>query len=328
MDAQHALADQDFKAELIDRLPELLAHVPSGFEGLEGGLPTALLIDEVDRIAEGTGSSGSDGLEAIILQFGRPVLLIQDSTFAPAPTGLPLSEVVAGRLADARTGLEQAIPSVGRIDVRNHRNEWVGTGWLVKPDVVVTNRHVAEEFAARSPAGFPLRATSANRIAQPSLDLRREYLRPDELVLRLDGVLWIEPDGGPDIAFLRVDPRDIADVPPAIPLMTAEEMTSLVGEWVAVIGYPAHSSYNDLADQQRIFDGIYSVKRLAPGTVMSVSPDGQIRHDATTLGGNSGSVVIHLDSGRAMGLHFGGIERGQNYAVQAPVVSALMAAHT
>ena len=60
---------------------------------------------------------------------------------------------------------------------------------------------------------------------------------------------------------------------------------------------------------------------------MAVSPDGLFRHDATTLGGNSGSVVVDLASGKAIGLHFGGIEGERNEAVQAPVLADLITAH-
>jgi endonuclease G len=110
--------------------------------------------------------------------------------------------------------------------------------------------------------------------------------------------------------------------------MAQADVDASVGKWVAVIGYPAQSSFNDLADQQRIFDGIYNVKRVAPGTVMSVSPDGLLNHDATTLGGNSGSVVMDLETGQAVALHFGGFEGDRNMSVQAPVVADRLAAHT
>ena len=46
--------------------------------------------------------------------------------------------------------------------------------------------------------------------------------------------------------------------------LAADVGESAIGSWVAVIGYPALDSRNDEADQQRIFDGIYNVKRLAP----------------------------------------------------------------
>ena len=38
-------------------------------------------------------------------------------------------------------------------------------------------------------------------------------------------------------------------------------------------------------------------------------------HDATTLGGSSGSLVASMDAPlRAVGLHFGGAWRSENYA--------------
>jgi Trypsin-like peptidase domain len=97
-----------------------------------------------------------------------------------------------------------------------------------------------------------------------------------------------------------------------------------VGSWVAVIGYPAHDSRNDAADQQRLFDGIYNVKRLAPGRITAVVAEDLVHHDATTLGGNSGSVVLDLDSGKAFGLHYGGIEGRRNEAVQAPRLTTIL----
>ena len=127
------------------------------------------------------------------------------------------------------------------------------------------------------------------------------------------------------MALLRVAPGDDAPLPAPIPLMmTEEEIKARVNAWTAVIGYPARSPFNDPADQQRIFDGIYEVKRVAPGTVTAVSPDGRLTHDATTLGGNSGSVVVNLTSGKAVGLHYGGLEGRFNGAVQAPVVADLL----
>ena len=73
----------------------------------------------------------------------------------------------------------------GRIEVDNHPDlTWVGTGWLLADDVVVTNRHVASEFAALSVTsagrsfvfkrGWPDRGArmSARRQAEPG------YLRP------------------------------------------------------------------------------------------------------------------------------------------------------
>ena len=73
----------------------------------------------------------------------------------------------------------------------------------------------------------------------------------------------------------------------------------------------------------KIFGDIYDVKRLQPGQIKSVRTD-LITHDASTLGGNSGSVVIDQQTGKAVGLHFGGKFMEENYAVPAPVIRDIM----
>ena len=336
MDFQHVVThDQDLLTELLDRQGELEMAAPArgGLESLEGGAVS--LSGGLDRMREGTYVDGEDGgAEAIVLRFTRPVFLVQGSVVtAPADVATFAggeSAVISDRMTAAAPYLGSAIPSVGRINLANHRMAWCGTGWIVHPEIAVTNRHVAEFFAARNGGAFPFRAAEGGRFVKASIDWRREYARPDESVVRAEEVLWIEPDEGPDLALIRIRATDDDGnvTPGLIPLMSQADVDASVGSWVAVIGYPARSPYNDLADQQRIFDGIYDVKRVAPGTVMAVTPDGRLNHDATTLGGNSGSVVMDMATGQAVALHFGGYEGDRNMAVQAPVVADRLAAHT
>jgi endonuclease G len=67
---------------------------------------------------------------------------------------------------------------------------------------------------------------------------------------------------------------------------------------------------------KRIFGDVYGVKRFAPGEVDYVY-EGGFTHDCTTLGGNSGSVIIDVDSGAALGLHFAGEYLHTNFAISA-----------
>lgn len=336
MNFQHVMSDEAIRSELVERADELIAGAPStggALEGLDalGKLTPESMAEGVELMKEGAwdGADQPAMLEAIVNRFARPVLLVQDRTFRPAVDGFPESQVLAALLAAARDRLDTAIASVGRVNLVNHRFDWVGTGWVVAPQVVVTNRHVAELFAAAKNGGFAFRVASNGKTVKPSVDWRREFKRPDESIVGVDEVLWIAPDAEPDVALLHIASSDGSGTasPPPIQLMNADEVLTTVGNWAAVIGYPARSPFNDLADQQRIFDGIYDVKRLAPGTIMSVSPDGLFRHDATTLGGNSGSVVVDLASGKAIGLHFGGVEGDRNEAVQATVLAGLVDAH-
>jgi endonuclease G len=69
-----------------------------------------------------------------------------------------------------------------------------------------------------------------------------------------------------------------------------------------------------------IFGNVYDKKRLAPGQLTG-SDSTALRHDCSTLGGNSGSVVLSLRTGEAVGLHFAGRFLVSNFAVPSTVVA-------
>jgi endonuclease G len=96
--------------------------------------------------------------------------------------------------------------------------------------------------------------------------------------------------------------------------------------WVAVIGYPAEDGRrNEPLLMRQIFGDVFGVKRLAPGQVMDTAGE-WLTHDCSTLGGNSGSVVLDLGTGRAVGLHVGGRFGVANYAVPAALIATRLAA--
>jgi endonuclease G len=262
-------------------------------------------------------------LETIVLKVGRPVLSIVGSR-AQLEFRESASEVWRGRLEAAADRLEAAIRAVGRINVAGHPElQWVGTGWLADETTVVTNRHVAREFGRRANGRFTF-TTPGRTAIRPSIDFLGELDRADRLEFRVVEILHIEDDDGPDVALLRVEP---ADGGPAlsspIPLAAAPVRP---GTHIAVIGYPARDSrIADFSLMQSIFGDVYDHKRLAPGQVLESRPH-LVTHDCSTLGGNSGSVVVDLTDGRAVALHFAGRFLKANSAVPAAIVAERLAA--
>jgi endonuclease G len=106
------------------------------------------------------------------------------------------------------------------------------------------------------------------------------------------------------------------------------DTSDVQGEYIAVIGYPARDDRRNDPDAARsIFNDIYEKKRLAPGKIQVVSPRDSLvlQHDCSTLGGNSGSVVFDITSGKAIGLHFGGRFELSNYSVRIEAVRRVLA---
>lgn len=253
--------------------------------------------------------------ETIVLRTGRPVLaVIGDEAQLVFPDSE--SDVWKSRLQEASVPLAKAARAVGRIEVEGHDLAWLGTGWLVRTDVVVTNRHVAAEFARNDGASFVFRQGISGAQMSASIDFLEEIGSLQERTFRLKGILHIEDPDGPDVAFLHVAPtRKI--LPSPIRLSTQAEGNELV----AVIGYPARDSR--IPDQElmdKIFGNVYDKKRLAPGQLIG-SDATSVRHDCSTLGGNSGSVVLSLETGEAVGLHFAGRFLRSNFAVPSTIVA-------
>jgi endonuclease G, mitochondrial len=316
--------DRDLKEEILTRISQepdlgerLMAAAPP-----RASLPAPprMSVDRARTLVEDPPEVPVDPpLEAIILRLGRPVLLVQGDDVALDDLG---TDTWRTRLEPALTGIRAAVRSVGRIELAgNPQFDWVGTGWVVADEVIVTNRHVAEVFARRVGERFEFRSSFLGQM-EARLDFLAEHQRDSAAEFRLVEVLHIEDDRGPDMAFLRVDWASSPAGQPRPPIALAPGLEPSAS--VAVIGYPAKDTRTRIPEEMdRIFGNVYDVKRLAPGEVTGLLEQGRfVNHDCTTLGGNSGSVVLDLEHGNAVALHFAGREEVRNYAVSAPVVLA------
>lgn len=255
--------------------------------------------------------------EAVILRVGRPVLTIFENDvkldFNDAE-----SEVWRQRLTDAKNIVAGVVPSVGRIEVLNHPQlDWAGTGWFIDKNIIVTNRHVAELFGRNTSNGFVFRQSATGNSMGSAIDLLQEADNPNKWIFQVRKILHIEPEPGPDIAYLQVE---LAQGNPPPPLPLSNNALSVESN-VAVIGYPAKDSRMPEVDlMERIFGSVYNKKRLAPGQVTNIQPT-RLFHDCSTLGGCSGSAVVDLATGRVAGLHFAGRFMEANFAVPASVIA-------
>lgn len=254
------------------------------------------------------------GLEAIIEPMMRPVVSIVGDTFTP-----PTSSVWKYRLERVRERLMPAIKAVARLELVDERFEYVGTAWMVAPYTVVTNRHVAEQFIGRNGGVFTFRVDRRGQPIRARVDFKEEHRNAQAVEVPIVEALYLADadPSAPDLAFLRLADDTDAPLPAPIPLA---ERKPRVDDQVAVIGYPNFDRRNDIDDVMRIFNDIFGVKRLAPGVITGVMADQTFMHDCSTLSGNSGSVVVALDTGEALGLHFAGIYQEHNLAIDATTV--------
>ncbi len=296
---------------------------------VSGAAPAATAMEAVGgRRAE--VSRRDFAMEAIVRRVGRPPLLVREGTYEmPVGESQAVKDEVAGFNRDLINGV---IAKTARVELANVPFvPYVGTGWIVdkpsaKKAIIVTNRHVALEFANYDGrGGYTFRLTPSARDYRVNVDFNEQYQSGTPLEVAVPKILFIAGPRDPDIALLEVEgdllegyePVDLAG---ALPRVEAD---------IGVVGYPAYDSRSDPHDVARYFGDIFDVKRFAFGEVMLVDQANvEIVHDATTLGGNSGSVVFDLETGKAVGLHFAGSYLEGNYAVPAEEVGKAIAGLT
>ena len=248
-------------------------------------------------------------LEAIILPDKRPAIDIVDGDFTidhPLWRFLDTDAAIHGTIRDA-------LNSVGRIELPgNFSIPYGGTGFVVGPGLIMTNRHVAAIFADGLGDRVALQSG-----ARAGIDFHTEP--SGATFLEVKQVVMIHPFW--DMALLHVEGLEAGHATLALDLGEADLSD---GRDIAVIGYPAFDPRNDAAVQTQVFHNRYGIKRLQPGKLarrMPVPSFGKsvpaTTHDSSTLGGNSGSVVLDVRTGHVVGLHFGGTYQVRNYAVPA-----------
>ena len=212
--------------------------------------------------------------------------------------------------ASFRHSTQPLLYSIGRIEKADGTH--VGTGFLVAPDVLATNRHVLDELTW----GTGLLAAAHARI-----NFQREDGANDkpEHIVSIEGALGFHPSL--DIALLKIPSQDRPVVEVDVDAAAVSE-----GHRVAAIGYPARDDGRNPAFAASIFANRYGVKRAAIGEVLDGLGNFALFHDCSTLGGNSGSPVFSLTTGKVIAIHRAGFFMYRNEAVNGDALGRYLAA--
>jgi V8-like Glu-specific endopeptidase len=223
------------------------------------------------------------------------------------------------RLSESAEKLRKAVASVGRIDDPSSGQGFQGTGILIGPATVITNRHVLQAIATETaPGDWKLKKDividfgheyDAKESSEPKVVKSVVYAAARKIEGSID-------QSKLDLALLEIDPASESQRPLALDI---DKDWGTPEKGVFICGYPGDPGWNAADSQsllEQLFQLTYGCKRLAPGLVTSRANSDELKngpnkwtlgHDATTLGGNSGSAVFVLGRETMVaGLHFGG----------------------
>ena len=202
--------------------------------------------------------------------------------------------------SDFRKKSPQVLSAVGRVEMANGQH--IGTGFLVGPEALMTNRHVLGDLSFGTELLGPGQARVGFRREIGGGDAKTDFVS-------IEGVTSIHPKLDMVVLKIKAQP-DRGNL--TIALAAAGE-----GEQVATIGYPAADEGRNPLFSSAVFGTDYGYKRAALGEVLDGTGNPTLFHDCSTLGGNSGSPVISLKTGLVVGIHYSGYFMYRNEAVDA-----------
>ena len=218
--------------------------------------------------------------------------------------------------------------------------EHIGTGFVIAPGAVMTNRHVVEALA------FLLsRHSNSNKWVMRSEHTTINFSQDAEdasIAFNVKSVIHTGPNAildtvrfdNLDMALLEVETtnNEGRKLPHPIPFL-ADVSEVKRAKRLFTVGYPAmpivpNSDFGGVKRAQvveqlrKIFGLNYGIKYFSPGIVRNTighHPQDTLQwvfdHNATTLGGNSGSCVCSLQEEiGVIGLHFAGDWMRANHA--------------
>lgn len=286
------------------------------------------------------------GVEAVILTDGtRPALYVRNGTVDTDDPKLEASGWT-DHVRDAHADIERQIAATGRVIRSNDRGQDTvyGTAWMLTNGRVATAQHVLEFIADREDGLWAVRddffvdfSVEADGTPDPAR------------VFPLTGVAFQSPNviAGSvdppqlDMSVLLLGANGLGNFPDPLPLAATSDDAALLADEKPRffnVGHPAAPRGRWLVDGDdgnprtlsrallhALIGDKFGVKRFSPGMLMNkpgvFADDGGhagsvFFHDATTLGGSSGSGLMMIGpTGAVMaGLHFAGQFGTQNYA--------------
>lgn len=202
--------------------------------------------------------------------------------------------------------LKNAINATGRINLMDTP---VGTGFLITPNLVMTNRHVlqllthTDRTSFINPAFIDFKCENANTTVTRRHKIIKVVYAGAEEITSADHTKQ-------DMALLEIQYTD--ELPEPIKICTQNNTST--GSDIFLIGFPNQRRSipeNSGMVYRNFFENMMGYKKVAPGKIIDglLPYPGRFCHDASTLKGNSGSLIVASGNEQyAIGLHYGGTQ--------------------
>lgn len=208
-------------------------------------------------------------------------------------------------LTDSRSAnLKKAVDCTGRINLFNIA---AGTGFLVAPNLIMTNRHVLQGITEKNDRTSFVNSVFVDFSCENSDTDGSQKVRVKKVVYTGPDEISSASEGKQDMALLEIENNGNLPAPVAV----CKDCPDTKNTDIFLIGFPNQKSVSPSEGRvfRDFFESMMGYKKIAPGKIIDGKNfwPGRFCHDASSLRGNSGSLIVAAGKEEcAIGLHYGG----------------------
>jgi V8-like Glu-specific endopeptidase len=277
-------------SDIFNEAKELILNNIESFPSTIFGFSRKTIRDSIESPFERISKNILPAIEHILNNLIPPARLIQGGFI-----------IENNERKSMEVAVEWAAKASGRIE---RKGKPIGTAWMVRDGIAVTNSHVAENFSHQEGGSYSCEENIY-------VDFKAEYNSEESLKFKVSAVLYLRKDQSydePDIALLRLEKNNRLPVP--IKLSVNEG--TLENRKICTIGFPSEPTpTNSLI--RYILNGFSGFKRVSYGKIKKAINSDIFIHNCTSFKGSSGACIIDYTNNEVVGIHTGSYDHITSY---------------
>ena len=290
------------RADIIDLLPNDQRTEEDLSQAQQDRTLYAVLIDTSGQ------ELSSENLEYLTLAKARPAIPVEQGVLSK-----DISETWNSVLFPYQEQIAKAAKATGfgYIKQKDQHVQSYFVGFAVAPNIIATVDFNLDQSFTKD-TDYP-KVLDDELIGIFSFDDQGLKENPEQS-LQIKEILFASnyPNEKLSFALLKISGHNPNDNPPLLVEKTRSSVPYFIDRFAFVVGYPSEDFRIPKFFLDELLKNRRGIKRIMPGRILSLDPSSlnsnvrQITSDMSTAPGTSGGPLVDLQTGRVLGIHYGG----------------------
>lgn len=292
------------RADIIDLVPNDQRTQEELTQAQEDRIKYAILTDSSNK-----GLSPEE-LKNVTLARARPAIPVENIQKEGAIKNV--SEAWDSVLSPHKEQIARAAKATGWGSIKQNNLPIKFSGFAVAPNIIATVNFPFAQFLDKD-TNYP-KVLDNNEISG-SFSFEDKVNKTSKPSLQIKKILFASNNqngGAGFFALLEIEGHDPKKNPPLVIEKKGSSISDFIDSYAFVVGYPAKDTRIPQSFLDELLKNQPGIKRIMPGRILSINPSSsnrkisEITSDMSTTAGTAGGPLVDLQTGRVLGIHYGG----------------------